>query len=241
MVAGSVAGARLGIGQVGTQRKGAGCQHRARPVVPRRVRLAADQRPAIGPAPVASRRHRLRLHVQADLGEQPAERSVQRQVSGNVGGVPRVERLGDAVDRLEREAERLGHLPHRRARPVGDDGADHGRVILAVAVVEVLDHLLATVDVEVDVDVRQRPRLVDEALEQELVLDRVDLGDAQAVGHDRVAGASPSLPDDAALARELHQVPDDQEELRQVGALDDVQLVRQLLHGLLGNWPVTAP
>jgi hypothetical protein len=114
-------------------------------------------------------------------------------------------------------------------------------VIGAVLVVEVLDHLFAAVDVEVDVDVRQRPRLVDEALEQELVLDRIHLGDAQAIGHDRVAGAPPALPDDSALARELHQVPDDQEELRQVGALDDVQLMRQLLDGLLGNGPITAP
>jgi hypothetical protein len=73
------------------------------------------------------------------------------------------------------------------------------------------------------------------------VLDRIHLGDAQAVGHDRVAGAAPSLPDDPALARELHQVPHDQEELGQVGALDDVQLVRQLLDRLLGNGPITAP
>ncbi len=112
-------------------------------------------------------------------------------------------------------------------------------MVLAVAGVEVLDHLLAAVDVEVDVDVRQRPRLVDEALEEELVGDRVDLGDAQAVGHDRVAGTPPPLADDPVLPRELHQVPHDQEELGQVGPLDDLQLVGQLLHRLPGNGPIT--
>jgi len=123
--------------------------------------------------------------------------------------------------------------------PVGDDRADHGGVIGAVLGVEVLDHLLAAVDVEIDVDVRQRARLVDEALEEQLVLDRVDLGDAQAVGHDRVAGTSPSLTDDPVRSRELHEIPHDQEELREMRALDDGQLVSQLLQRLPGNRAVT--
>ena len=136
--------------------------------------------------------------------------------------------------------ERLGHLAHRASSSVGDDGADHGGVIGAVLGVEVLDHLLAPVDVEVDVDVGQRARLVDEALEEELVLDRVDLGDAEAVGHDRVAGAPPSLADDVVRARELHEVPHDQEELGEVGPIDDLELVGELAQRALGNRLVTA-
>jgi hypothetical protein len=112
-------------------------------------------------------------------------------------------------------------------------------VIGAVAPVEVLDHLLAAVHVEVDVDVGEGAGLVDEALEEEVVLDRVDLGDAEAVGHDRIAGAPPPLTDDPVAPRELHQVPDDQEELRQVRPLDDVELVGELLHRPLGNGAVT--
>ena len=76
----------------------------------------------------------------------------------------------------------------------------------------------------------RRAALVDEALEQQLVADRVDAGDAQHVGHDRIAGAAPALRRDAAVAAEPHDVPADQEELGQAGALDDLQLVRQLLH-----------
>ena len=168
-----------------------------------------------------------------------AKRAVQGQVAGDIGRVAGIERLGQPVDGIGREAERLGDLAHRRAGAVGDDGADHGGVVLAVAGVEVLDDLLAAVDVEVDVDVRQRARLVDEALEEELVGDRVDLGDAQAVGHDRVTGAPPPLADDLAAPRELHQVPDDEEELGQVGAVDDVELVRQLVECTLGNRAIT--
>ena len=180
-------------------------------------------------------------HVDAELLEQPRKRAIQRQVTSDVGRVPGVERLGQRVDPLGREAERLGHLAHCGARPVRDDRADHGGVIGAVAGVEVLDHLLAPVHVEVDIDIGQRARLVDETLEEELVLDRVDLGDAQAVGHDRVAGAPPPLADDPALASELHQVPHDEEELGEVGAVDDVQLMGQLRQRTLGNRPITHP
>jgi hypothetical protein len=84
-------------------------------------------------------------------------------------------------------------------------------------------------------------RLVDEALEEELVLDRVDLGDPQAVGHDRVAGAPPPLADDPAGTGELHEVPHDEEELGEVRAVDDVELMGQLRQGALGDRPVTLP
>ena len=191
-------------------------------------------------ASVAARRDRGGGHVDPELGEQPREAAVERQVARHVAGLAGVERLGQPIDPLGREAERLRHLAHGVASPVRDDRADHGGVISAVLVVQVLDHLLAPVHVEVDVDVGQRACLVDEALEEELVLDRVDLGDPQAVGHDRVAGAPPPLADDLSLPRELHQVPHDQEELGQVRALDDVELVRHLLQRLLRHRPVPA-
>ena len=175
---------------------------------------------------VTSGRDRQDVHRHAELLEQPGERAIQGQVARHVAGVPGVKRLGDGVDRRGREAERLGHLAHRGSRAVGDHVADHGRVVGAVPAVDVLDHLLATVDVEVDVDVGKGARLVDEALEEELVLDGIDLGDAQGVGHDRVTGAPPPLADDVFRSRVFHQVPDDQEELGQVGAVDDSQLVR---------------
>ena len=228
----------VGTGTLGARRK-IGPQPWSRPRVPRRVRAAAHVRGPIPASAVATWRDGDIGHVDPELVEQPAEAPVQREVARDIGRIARVERLRERVDALRREAERLGHLAHGRACPVGDDRADHRRVIGAVAFVEVLDHLLAAVDVEVDVDVGQRPRLVDEALEEELVRDRVDLGDAEAVGHDRVAGAPPPLADDPAFAGELHQVPDDEEELGEVRALDDIELVGQLLQRLPGNRLVT--
>ena len=74
-----------------------------------------------------------------------------------------------------------------------------------------------------------RPALVDEPLEQQVVADRVDPGDAEDVGHDRVGRAAPALGRDPLLPGEAHQVPADQEELGQAGPLDHVQLVGELV------------
>ena len=73
--------------------------------------------PCSAAAPVAAGRDGRIGHVDPELGEEPRERPVQREVAGDVGRVAGVERLGQRVDPLEREAERLGHLAHRATAP----------------------------------------------------------------------------------------------------------------------------
>ena len=81
---------------------------------------------------------------------------------------------------------------------------------------------------EIDVDVgRALVILVQETLEEQVVRDRVDTGDTEQVGDDRVRGAAASLPGDAMLPGEFHDVPGDQEELREPRLLDDVELALQ--------------
>ena len=64
--------------------------------------------------------------------------------------------------------------------------------------VDVLDHLLAPLVLEVDVDVGRLVALdADEALEQQVRAARVDLGDVQAVADERVGGAAAALAEDA--------------------------------------------
>ena len=78
---------------------------------------------------------------------------------------------------------------------------------------DVLDDLAAPALAEVDVDVGQRHALgVQEALEDQVVLDRIDVGDPQAVG-DEAAGRRPAAraDRDALLARVADEIPDDQE------------------------------
>ena len=101
----------------------------------------------------------------------------------------------------EREAERLADVAQGRAGPVGDHLADHAGVVPPVALVDVLQHLLAPLVLEVDVDVRRlAPLRRDEALEEQPHADRVDGGDPEHVADGRVGGAAPPLAEDAALA-----------------------------------------
>ncbi len=111
----------------------------------------------------------------------------ERFVDGDADG--RRDHLGDAVDlavgHLERAAYVLdGGLCGHRVE--GDDLRD---LIVAVRALDVLDDLAATVHAEVDVDIRHRDALgVEEALEEQLVLERIDVGDLHDVGDKRSGG-----------------------------------------------------
>ena len=81
---------------------------------------------------------------------------------------------------------------------------------------------------EVDVDVGcPLVVLVEKALEQQVMGHRVDAGDVEQVGDDRVRGAAAPLPGNVMLVRVSHDVPRDQEELGKSCLLDDVQLALQ--------------
>ena len=69
--------------------------------------------------------------------------------------------------------------------------------VAAVFGVDVLDHFLAPLVLEIDVDVgRFVAVLGNEAVEQQLVLRRVDRGDAEAIAHRRIGGRAAPLAQD---------------------------------------------
>ena len=109
-------------------------------------------------------------------------------------------------------------------------------MLAAVASVDVLDHLLAAVGLEVDVDVgRGGPFGRKEAFEDQVVGQRVDGGDAQQKSHQRVSSRAATLAADTLPAGEAHDVPDDKKIVGQAKLLDDRQLViQQTLHSLAG-------
>ncbi len=95
--------------------------------------------------------------------------------------------------------------------------------------------------VEVHVDVGHRPPAgVEEALEQEVVLDRVEFGDAQAVG-DGAPSCRPTTRADpnALFAGMVDEVPHDQEVAGEAHVLDHLQLVGKAIPDLTGQ--VLAP
>ena len=134
--------------------------------------------------------------------------------------------LGEAVHELGREAQGLAHLAHGAAAAVADDLGGQGGAVPAVAAVDVLEHLLAPLVLEVDVDVRRLvPLLGQEALEEQVDAIGVDGGDAQAVADRRVRGRAASLAQDPLAPREAHDVVHGEEVRRVVELLDQRELV----------------
>ncbi len=127
------------------------------------------------------------------------------------------------------ESQRAGHVAHRAAAAVGDHVGDLGGVVAAVAVVDVLNRVLPQVGFDVDVDVR-RPvtRRGQEPLEQQLVGNRVDVGDTERVADRRVGRRAAALGQDAVGPAEPGDVVHHQEVARKRQLLNDFQLVLDL-------------
>ena len=103
----------------------------------------------------------------------------------------------------------------------GVDGGHHGHLVVAEALVDEVDDLVAARGVEVDVDVGHlAPGGVEEALEEQVVRDGVGVGDAQHVADDAVAGRAAARVEDAARAGELDDVVHGEEVLREAELLD---------------------
>ena len=137
--------------------------------------------------------------------ERPGEvDDLAHQRVGVVGGaelLPRLEallevdlrafgdQLRDPVDRAVGDLEHAAGVADGGARHHRREGDDLGDAIAAVLLRDVVDHPVAARDREVDVHVRQVfARRVEEALEQEAVPHRVEVGDLEAVGGQAAGG-----------------------------------------------------
>ena len=167
----------------------------------------------------------LHLLERGTFGERLLERHVERGRDG----------LRDAVGvgvRNVHHARDVAHDRPRFHRPEGDDLRD---VLAAVLARHVLDDLAAPPFAEIDVDIGQRHALgVEEALEDEVVRHRIDVGNPQAIGDEAAGGGSAPRPDgDPLLARVADEIPHDQEVPGVLHRLDHVDLVRQPLRVLV--------
>src|SRR5260370_42586887 len=147
---------------------------------------------------------------------------VERETQGAVGGVesrlayppigdrvvaPAPDDAGKTGDDIDAEAQCLADLADCRARAVADHRSSETGAVAAVLFIDVLDHFLAPLVLEIDIDVGWLvARGADEALEQHIDARRIDRGDAEAVADHGIGGGAAPLEQDAALPREPHDV-----------------------------------
>ncbi len=153
---------------------------------------------------------------------------------GRVGqAVPSADLLAPGVLLSLRETQCARHVPDRAAAPVGDHVGDLGGVVPAVVVVDILDDVLAQIRFDIDVDIgRPVTRRGQEPFEQQLVGDRIDVGDLERVTDRRVGRRSPALKEDVVLPAEPGDVVHHQEIAGKIQLVDDVQFMLDLLVGL---------
>ena len=133
------------------------------------------------------------------------------------------------LDHRVSQTERAADVAHRAARPVADDDAGQRRAFAAVFPVQILDHLLAPLVLEVDIDVGRLVALTaDETLEQHRAARRVDLGDMQAEADHRVGGRTAPLAEDALTAGKRHDVGHGQEVMLIAELIDQGQFMLDL-------------
>ncbi len=148
---------------------------------------------------------------------------------------PRDERA-EAVYLLERQAEHLANLAQRALAAVRDHLAHHRGAVAPVPVVNRLDHLFASLVLEVDVDVRGlSPFGGEESLEEQATARRVHRRDTEAEAHRAVGRAATPLAEDVARPRHLHDPLHAQEIGRSLEFDDERELFLDLRAHLIGQ------
>ncbi len=158
-----------------------------------------------------------------------------------LGGIVR-NQLANLVDHEERQAQHAADVAHRGTGLQLAEGDDLGDAVVAVLVAHVADHLVAPVLAEVDVEIGHRDAFrVQEALEQEVERDRVDVGDGERPGGERAgAGTAPGPDRDVVRLGPLDEVGDDHEVAGKAHACDHVELEAEALAVAAGGVRVRA-
>ena len=163
-----------------------------------------------------------RLHERAGVLQHP----VGDVVSTRDGALPPLDLLRPGILLARRVPEGLRHVADGVLRPVLDDVRDLRGAFAAVRVEHPLDDLLASVRVEIDVDIwLLLAHRGEEPLERQVVEDRVDGRDVEQVADGAVGRRPAPLAQDAAAASLGDDPVHDEEVPRKVLLLDDAELL----------------
>ncbi len=147
--------------------------------------------------------------------------------------------LGDALDIGEAHIQHAPDVFQRRACAQRVEGDDLSNLLAPVFLRDVLNHFAAPVHAEIDIDIRHADALrIQEALEQQPVLQRIDVSDLHRVA-DQAARCRPASRAHRNPARfgEANEIPHDQKITRELHLLDHadfrIQPLRIRRQGLL--------
>ena len=159
------------------------------------------------------------------------ERIVETQVQR-----PHGNQLGDLVDLSVGHAEHAPGIAQHGLGRHGAEGDDLADVIAPVLGGDVLDHLIALVHAEVDVEIGHRHAFrIEEPLEQQAIAQGIDVGDAQRPGHHRArARAASGTYRDVVVLGPVDEVGNDQEVAGEAHLHDHVDFDFKTLAVVLG-------
>src|SRR5665213_209936 len=130
--------------------------------------------------------------------------------------------LGDFVDVGEAHVEHAAYVLNRGPCAERVEGDDLGDLFAAVLLGDVLNDFAAAVHAEIDIDIGHADALgIEEALEQQAILQRIDIGDLHGVADEAAGGGTAARTDGNILRfREADKVPDDEEVAGELHLLD---------------------
>ncbi len=137
--------------------------------------------------------------------------------------------LGEFVPQGVGLALGAGHVAHHRLGGHGAKGGDLADRVLAVALRDMLDHPIAAFHAKIHVEIRHGDPLgVEETLKQQVIVDGIQVGDAQRVGDQRPGTGAPARPHrNALLLGPSDEFHDHQEIARKPRLVDNAELIGQ--------------
>ena len=123
-------------------------------------RLSRDHEPAHVDGEVTRRAHQLGRQSDDPVRQRTADRRVDPVLGigerpAQVVAVPAIQPARELLRLLRRQPHDLGHIAHRALVPEAVDLRHHGRALAPVLLVDVLDHALAVLVRDVQIDVGQ--------------------------------------------------------------------------------------
>ena len=150
--------------------------------------------------------------------------------------------LGESIEARLRKPQRLAHVAHAGASTVAHDVRDHGGTVTPILLVDELDHLLASLMHDVEIDIRRlRSVFREEPLEEQPHTHRIYGGDTEAVTDRRVRCRASPLAEDLVLAAVLNDLVHRQKVAAVVELLDEVELPAKLALHVFGHVSAIAP